>query len=411
MTYQTPSCVEGSEAQEIERLEVLRAKRRLSQAGLNAKSIEKFLLQVAEDDLHVKTIQSIALATLGALHAVSLCLHVVGRAMAWARGKDPKHCVKHVDRLLSNSRFSPDLLWPAWVSFVLAGRAEAVVALDWTEFDKDDAATLCAYLVTRHGRATPLMWKTVLKSTLLGRRNGYEDDLLRSLRDAVPASVRVTILADRGFGDQKRYEQVRSLSFDYIIRFRQDILVTTQFGEQKRAAEWLHTNGRARKLKEMGVTEDCYVVPAIVVTHAKAMKEPWCLATSRGDLSGSDIVKLYGRRFTIEETFRDTKDIRFGMGLSATHISDPARRDRLLFIAALAHVLLTLLGAAGERCGLDRTLKSNTSKRRTMSLYNQGTYWYMAIPNMRADRLVMLARAYDEVLHEHAVLRELFGAI
>jgi hypothetical protein len=379
--------------------------------GLNATNIEKFLNELSGDDLHVKTIQSIALGTLGALHAVSLCLHVVGRAMAWARGKDPKHCVKQFDRLLSNSKFDLGRLWKSWAAFVLAEREDALVAVDWTEFDGDDTATLCAYLVSRHGRATPLLWKSVVKSELSGQRNAHEDALLETLREVIPASTRVTVLADRGFGDKKRYEQLRQLNFDYIIRFRQDILVTNEFGKQQKAGAWLHTNGRARKLHDMGVTADCYVVPAVVVVHAKGMKDAWCLASSRADLSAADVVKLYGRRFTIEETFRDTKDIRFGMGLSATHIHDTGRRDRLLFIAALSHVLMTLLGAAGERCGLDRTLKSNTSKRRTMSLYNQGTYWYMAIPNLRNERLVMLAKAYDEVLHEHAFMREFLGIL
>jgi hypothetical protein len=73
----------------------------------------------------------------------------------------------------------------------------------------------------------------------------------------------------------------------------------------------------------------------------------------------------------------------------ATHIKSAARRDRLLLPAALAHALLTLLGAAGQRCALDRKLKKNTIKKRTMPLYNQGAYWYMAIPNMREERLVM----------------------
>jgi hypothetical protein len=141
------------------------------------------------------------------------------------------------------------------------------------------------------------------------------------------------------------------------------------------------------------------------------MKEPWCLATSRVDLTARQVVKLYGRRFSIEETFRDTKNIHFGMGLSATHIGDPARRDRLLLIAAFAYVLLTLLGAAGERAGLDRLLKANTVKRRTLSLYNQGCYWYMAIPSMREERLVKLMTAYGEILQEHALLREMLGVI
>ena len=77
-------------------------------------------------------------------------------------------------------------------------------------------------------------------------------------------------------------------------------------------------------------------------------------------------------RFTIEETFRDTKDSRYGLGLSATHVRNIYRRDRLLLICAMAMTLLTLLGAAGESLGMDRMLKANTVKKRTHSLFRQG---------------------------------------
>jgi hypothetical protein len=405
----TPSTPDSSTDEE--RKYAAKARRQLDRVGLNARSIERFISEVVEEDLHAKTILSLSLGTLGVLHAASLCIHVVGRAMAWARGADPKHCIKQFDRMLSNSHFTPWAIARQWAAFVLGERQEAWVALDWTEFDADDQATLCAYLVTRHGRATPLLWKTVGKSTLKGRRNQYEDELLEKLRECIPETVAVTITADRGFGDQKRYEQIRVLGFHYAIRFRQDILLTNEFGERKPAVDWLHPSGRARMLKQVAVTADCYIPPAIVLVHDKKMQEPWCIATSRDDLTAADVVRVYGRRFSIEETFRDTKDIHFGMGLSATHIGDPARRDRLLFVAAFAHVLLTLLGAAGERCGLDRTLKSNTSKTRTLSLYNQGCYWYMAIPNMREERLLRLMTAYAEVLREHDFLRELLGVI
>ena len=197
----------------------------------------------------------------------------------------------------------------------------------------------------------------------------------------------------------------------YAIRFRESIFVTDQWGEQKPASQWLPASGRATMLKNVAVTADCYVVPAVVLVHDKKMKDAWCIATSRGDKSAPEIIKWYGKRFTIEETFRDTKNGLLGMGLSSTHIRDEARRDRLIFIAALAHMLLTLLGAAGERCGLDRTLKSNTSKKRQMSLYNQGLHWYMAIPNMREQRLRSLIDAYGHVLKDHALTRELFGVL
>jgi hypothetical protein len=354
---------------------------------------------------------SLSNAVLGVLHAASLCIHVIGRAYGWATDHDGRHGVKQVDRLLSNAKVSPWLLARGWTAMLVGPREEVLVALDWTDFDRDDHTTLVASLITNHGRATPLVWKTVKKSTLTEQRNRYEDELLEHLRDSLPDGVVATIVADRGFGDQKRYQKLKELGLHYVIRFRENIVVTDQWGNQKPAAQWVAKSGRATLLKAMAVTTDCYVLPAVVLVHDKKMKDAWCLATDRDDKSAPEIVKWYGKRFTIEETFRDTKNGLLGMGLSATHIRDEARRDRLIFIAAIAHMLLTLLGAAGERCGLDRTLKSNTSKKRQMSLYNQGLHWYMAIPAMREERLRLLVNAYGDVLQDHALTRELFGVL
>src|SRR5271156_2359187 len=49
-------------------------------------------------------------------------------------------------------------------------------------------------------------------------------------------------------------------------------------------------------------------------------------------------------QWDIEPNFRDTKDLRFGMGMSVLRIADPQRRDRLFLLNAFAIVLLTLLG-------------------------------------------------------------------
>jgi hypothetical protein len=142
--------------------------------------VERFLNEAVKLDLHVKTVLSLSLATLGVLHAVSLCVHVVGRALAWARGGHPKHAIERVDRLLSNERVSPWQLFDSWVNFVVGPRKEILVALDWADFDADDQTTLALYLITRHGRATPLLRKTVEKSSLAGNRNLLADSATRS---------------------------------------------------------------------------------------------------------------------------------------------------------------------------------------------------------------------------------------
>jgi hypothetical protein len=47
------------------------------------------------------------------------------------------------------------------------------------------------------------------------------------------------------------------------------------------------------------------------------MKAAWCLAASNAEATAREITNYYARRWTIEPSFRDTKDLRFGMGLGA----------------------------------------------------------------------------------------------
>jgi len=380
---------------------------------LDLQQTRNFAMSLLGEDLHAKRVLSLANGVVGVLHAAMLGISAIGQAYAKVAGIQAKSGTKQVDRLLSNQGVSLEVLFRAWVRFVVGPRAELVVALDWTEFDKDDHSTLCAYLVTRHGRATPMIWKTVQKSQLKNARSGIEFDLLSELDGYLPASAeKVTVLADRGFGSTEFYAHIAALGWDYVIRFRGCIVVEDAKGQKtKPAEEWLSASGRAKKLVGPRVTRDLFEVPAVVVVKAKKMADAWFLATSLKDARASEVVKLYGKRWSIETTFRDTKDLHFGMGLSATHIRNAQRRDRLMFLLALAHALLTLLGAASERAEFDKMLKSNTSKKRTHSLYRQGHYYYHAIPYMREDWLQRLMAAFDEVVREHEVFEAAFGAI
>ncbi len=111
--------------------------------------------------------------------------------------------------------------------------------MDWTDFDADAQATIMLSLLTRHGRATPLLWLTVDKATLEDHRNAYEDRVLLRLAEVLPAAVQVLIVADRGFGDQKLYELLTELTFEYVIRFRGNIHVTAAHGDTWPAAQWV----------------------------------------------------------------------------------------------------------------------------------------------------------------------------
>jgi hypothetical protein len=360
--------------------------------------VRAFVGEVFGADLHAKRIDSLAAATLGVMQSASLAVAMIGQALALAKGLVTKHAIKQIDRMLSNNGIDVWDSFARWVPHQIGRRQAILVAMDWTDFDHDDQATLALHMVTGHGRAAPLLWLTVWKDELKDHRNDFEDACLRRLAELVPAGCQVTILADRGFGDQKLFGFLAELGFGYVIRFRGNIQVTDAEGNTMAAAEWIGKGGRARKLTDARVTAKGQQVGAVVCVHAKGMKEPWCLATSERDATAATLINHYSKRWTIEPQFRDTKDLRFGMGLSSTRIGEPTRRDRLLLVSAFATALLTLLGAVGESLGMDRLLKSNSSKTRTHSLFRQGCMLYELIPTMPEHRLTPLMEKFAEAV-------------
>lgn len=363
---------------------------------MHAQDIERAVRSIfAQSELHAKQVQSLAHAVVGVVHAALAGVANIGRAEAAARGVAPKHAIKQFDRFLSNTKIGLDDALRDYVRFVLGNRWKVTASLDWTDYADGTQHRIALNLVTRHGRATPLVWKTVTSEALTDRRNEHEDELLRMFKRLLPDSVKmVTILADRGFGDVKLYDMLRGeLGFHFVIRFRKCITVRDATGEKRSGGEWVPRNGRALLLPHARVTRKKHELQAVVAVKRAAMKEEWLLATSL-DQPAEETVALYGRRFSIEENFRDEKDWRFGLGALYVNIERTDRRDKMCLVIALAVVLLTLLGHAGEQLGLDRVLRANTANKRTHSLFRQGREYYRGAVGKLANAVERLRDSF-----------------
>ena len=377
--------------------------------GIDNDSVFGFVNSAFGKSMHLKRVESLANATLGLLHSEELILHKIGEGLAFSKELDKKHATKQVDRLLSNKKLD---IWDeseAWVPYIVGVRNEIMVSMDWTDFDADGQSTIAVNLITDHGRATPLLWKTVDKSSLKHNRARYEDQILSRLREILPSHVDVTVLADRGFADQRFFKFITEvLEFSYIIRIRGTIYITGKDKVTQHAKDWLRPDGHTRTLEQAAITKDFHPIEKFVCTKQKDMKDAWYLVSNRKDLSGADIVKNYAKRWRIEPYFRDIKDQRFGMGLESTHISSPERRDRLFFISAIAIAILTLLGAAGESIGFDRKLKVNTVKTRTHSLLRQGLFYYKFLQKFTEDERTKILSAFNTLLEGQSYWKSLF---
>tara|TARA_B100000508_G_scaffold138194_1_gene133848 strand:+ start:286 stop:1416 length:1131 start_codon:yes stop_codon:yes gene_type:complete len=374
--------------------------------------IEAFVSDIFEESMHVKRVESLSNAVNGVLNSESLAIHAIGSGLAQAKDLNRKHAVKQVDRLLSNHKIDLKRIYQDWVPYVVGGRDEIFVSMDWTEFDKDDHSTLVLSLQTEHGRNTPLVWKTYQKSAMKGKRNDAEDELLRLFSGCVPGGTKVTIVADRGFSDTALYHFLKEgLDFDYVIRMKSNILLTDSKGKQAPVSDYLSSTGRTKSLKNVALTSKQCPVANVVLTRQKGMKSAWFIATSHGELSNKKILTIYGKRWGVETSFRDIKDYKFGMGMAHMHTRSVARRDNLFLISALAIAFLTLLGKAGDEAGLERTIKVNTSKTRTYSYWRQGCIYYSLLPGMREEWLRPLMEKFRQLLDEQPFVKAVFSTL
>lgn len=376
---------------------------------LSPLDVRNFIEDVAGTVLHERQVDSLAHAVIGAMYADRAGVAAIGRAAARVRDVSEKHSIKQVDRLLSNEKIGVSAVQQLLARLIIGERKEIVVAIDWTSYEPDGHITLAISLIAEHGRATPLLWRTIELKRLKSRQTKLETQLLWTLALVVPEGVRVTVLADRGFGSSYLFRLLsEKIKFDYVIRVRKGITIEASDGTKATASEWTPTNGRPRQLLDARVTRRRHLVGAVVCVKRAGMKDSWCLVTSRRD-APEEIVQLYSRRFDIEHSFRDQKDRRFGFGLYHSRVGTPARRDRFLLILVFAAVLLTMLGAAGESHGLDRTLRANTvTERRTHSLFRQGREYVLGVARaVAAD----VRRAFQDLCHRLRKSEEIYAVL
>jgi hypothetical protein len=285
--------------------------------------------------------------TLAALAAAAIRterpdLATVGRRMAGPT--TAKAAIKRAWRFTDNHRVEvADAMAGVIERLVRKRKKRLLVSLDWTEFRSFHTLMAAACI---GGRAVPLLWASYPEWKLTRSQNSLEEGLLRLLRTLIPEALEVVILADRGFGRAEWAAACQELGFRYLVRIKPAVTVA---GARYRGqlSRYPVRKGMAHVLRDVRYRADARVTHHVVIRWRrdlpKRRDEPWYLMT---DLEGraEALCRLYGRRMSVEELFRDAKSRRNGQALRHTRFRMAERFDRFLVVVALAYVLTVGLG-------------------------------------------------------------------
>jgi Transposase DDE domain len=266
----------------------------------------------------------------------------IGRAMAGPI--TAKSAIKRAGRFTCNERIGvADGMAEVINKLVRKKKRKLLVSFDWTEFRQFH--TLMAAVGIK-GRSVPLLWASYKAWQFLRSQNSLEAGWLRLLRTLIPETIRVVILADRGFGRAEWAAVCQELDFDYVVRIKPNVTVASQ-RYRGVLSPYPVFKGIAHVLHDVQYRKDARVTHHIVIRWRRGLPkkrdEPWYLMTNLEGRAES-LCCLYGCRMQVEELFRDQKNRRNGWALRHTRFKHADRFDRFLRILALTYLLLAGLG-------------------------------------------------------------------
>lgn len=357
------------------------------------------VLADCKDYMHVTRWQRLVDLSNAALNGQALALTQL--ALGSASTTTVRHRVKAVDRLLSNPAFAAEhldiyrTLAARWLTEV----SPLLIVVDWSSLSADMAWHWLRASVVVEGRSITLYEEVHPRKHLAAY--AVHQRFLDRLACVLPEQTSVPIiLTDAGFRGTW-FALVKAHGWDWVGRIRNreficQVTSSQQGTADKKSPRWFP----AKKLyadacstsEDLGLFDStrnrpnrCRLVRVKRLPKARklryasgkvhcnsrskkiaaAAREPWLLSCSPGlaHLSAEAIVSLYAQRMTIEQSFRDTKNERLGLGLTRSRSHGQQRLEALLLIGHIAGIAKRLIGEAAKSMQLQLELISRKQAR------------------------------------------------
>ncbi len=334
-------------------------------------------------------------------------LSIAGLGRSFSRSAKVKHKIKCLDRLFGNENLhrKRKSIYTGMAQFLVSGNKTPHIIVDWSGLTPCGAYHFLSASLAINGRSITLYEEAYPLKKYTGQKTHRQ--FLKVLKEILPVDCIPIIITDAGFRNTW-FNMVINLRWNFIGRVRNN----TQYKE-KDTKVWIPVkqlyNKATLKARYIGnfllsksTPLTCYfylmkqkkkyrtkknlvgkkVQCSSSKKHANAAKEPWLIVSSLSPekVSAINIMLFYKRRMQIEETFRDLKNTRNGLGLRHCRSFNTGRLNIALLIAALAMLVLWLFGIAAKQQKLHYSFQSNTEKHRNV-LSNFIIGWQVLIQN------------------------------
>jgi hypothetical protein len=358
-------------------------------------------------------------------------LTLTSLALGTERATKVRHRVKCVDRLLANPHLDNERIdaYRALAREWLSDLPQLLIVVDWSSLTADLKWHWLRASVVVEGRSITLYEEVHARKDLAAR--AVHQQFIKRLAALLPATDSPPIiLTDAGFRTPW-FRMVAAQGWYWVGRTRNRDFVRRPGGRWT-AAKGLYAQATGTA-KDLGQYEAVRNRPSVcrfaLIKNkptgrkhnypsgkeknnsstrkiAQRYREPWLLSYSPGlaYLGASAIVKLYAQRMTIEQQFRDTKNLALGMGLSQSKSRSQRRLQALLLIAHIAQLAKRLIGEAAKAQQLELQLMSNNTKSRI-------TISVMTLATRVIERPELLREITDIWSHLQTLRRQAIDAI
>lgn len=220
------------------------------------------------------------------------------------------------------------------------------------------------------GRAIPVSWAVIAgkSSTIEIEKYWY---VLWRAQTILFEYKRCTLLADRGFIDQKLFALARDLGWHIRIRLKDTTLVYRPGKDVLKLACLLPVKGQALFLHKVWITNKFFGPVYLALAQVQTDKgiQKWAILSD--EPTDMNTFLEYGLRFDIEESFLDDKS--GGFQLESSELYDGQALARLGLIMATATLYLVSTGLAVVAHGLRPLIDAHWN--RGLSYFQIGWRW------------------------------------